>query len=75
MKVALISLILNTHNTGMRYVSSTLRKAGHEVFLIFHPRMFEDYETEAELAQLTVLLEELSVGLVGINLLNNKKTT
>jgi len=71
LKVALISLIWNLNNIGVRYLSSTLKNAGHETFLIFHPRTFEDYESEDELSQLTDLLRELGVRLVGVNLLSN----
>ncbi|MBK7977078.1 MAG: B12-binding domain-containing radical SAM protein [Deltaproteobacteria bacterium] len=72
MRVALISPYLDIYSTGMRTISSCLRKAGHETKQIFIPSASENFErVYPEQIASDVLDICKDVDLVGFSLMSN----
>ena len=72
MRVALISPYLDIYSTGMRTISSCLRKAGHETRQIFLPSASENFErTYPEQIANDVLDLCKDVDVVGFSLMSN----
>lgn len=69
MKIILVSPHFYIANIGIRSLSASLKKEGHEVNIIFLPRKFNDTYTDKVLEQVVKL--SLGADLIGISLMTN----
>ncbi len=56
---------------GVRYLSAYLKKAGHEVNILFLCKPYGKKENEAEIVQIIELIEKKQPDLIGVGLMSN----
>lgn len=74
MKICLLNLQLDPVALGPRYLSSYLKKNGHETSIINLLKDYTEYETSQELCAMVSLLQEISPDVVGVSLMSDHFT-